>query len=60
MDSSETPADVNGPVQSLQVGIEIVANLIYLARHHSARQQRYLKWAANVIEGIAHHPKLRE
>ena len=63
VDYSETPADVDGLVQSLQVSIEIVANLIYLARHletHSARQQRYLEWAAKVIEGIAHHPKLRE
>ena len=59
MDFPETPVDVNGPVQSLQVSIEIVANLIYLARHleiHSARQQRYLEWAAKVIEGIAHDP----
>jgi hypothetical protein len=63
MDSSETPADVKGPVQSLQVSIEIIANLIYLARHletHSARQQRYLEWAAKIIEGMKSHPKLKD
>lgn len=57
MDSPDT-ADA---VQPLQVSVELLANLIYLARcteTHSAQQHRYLDWAAKVIEDLQHHPKL--
>jgi hypothetical protein len=63
MDSSETSADAKGPVQPLQVSVELLANLIYLARHtetHSVQQDRYLDWVAKVIEELQHHPKLHE
>jgi|ERR1700722_17817104 hypothetical protein len=51
MDSPETPADAFPP---LQVSLELLANLIYLARRtetHSAKQHRYLDWAA--VDAIA-------
>jgi hypothetical protein len=50
-------------VQPLEVSVELLANLIYLARRtetHSAQQHRYLDWAAKVIEELQHHPKLHE
>jgi hypothetical protein len=56
-DSSETPAE---EIQSLQVSIETIANLIYLARRaetHSAQQHRYLDWAADVIKELKYHPE---
>jgi hypothetical protein len=59
MDSSENDADAKGPVQPLEVSVELLANLIYLARH-SPQQNRYLDWAAKVIEDMQHHPKLHE
>jgi hypothetical protein len=60
MDSSETPAE---KIQPLQVSIETIANLIYLARRaetHSAQQHRYLDWAADVIKELKYHPQLNE
>jgi hypothetical protein len=63
MDSSETSADPERPIQPLQVSVELLANLIYLARRtetHSDQQHRYLDWAAKVIEELQHHPKLHE
>jgi hypothetical protein len=45
MRSLENPANANGSIQPLQNSVEVIANLIYLARHaqtHSAQQQRYL------------------
>lgn len=42
----------------LEVCIEVLANLIYLARRsemHSAEQHAYLDRAAAVIEEMAHH-----
>jgi hypothetical protein len=48
---------------SLKVGLEIVANLIYLSRRtetHSALQHDYLDRAATVIAEMAHHLKLQE
>jgi hypothetical protein len=59
MGSSEPPR--NGPSQPLQYNLALLAQLIYLARRtESAQQQRYLEWAASVIEEMQHHPKLRE
>ena len=58
MDSSETST----PVQPLWIGLEVLANLIYLASRtetHSAQQRHYLDWAAKVLEDLQHHPKLR-
>jgi hypothetical protein len=60
MDSSESSAE---EIQPLQVSIETIANLIYLARGvetHSAQQHRYLDWAADVIKELRYHPKLNE
>jgi hypothetical protein len=60
MDSSETSAE---EIQPLQVSIETIANLIYLARRaetHSAQQHRYLDWAADVIKELKYHPKLNK
>jgi hypothetical protein len=61
MRSSQTSADASGPVLPLQVSVEILANLIYLARRtetHSERDQ-YLDWA-EIIEELQLHPKLRD
>jgi hypothetical protein len=63
MASSEISAAFIGPVQPLQLSVELLANLIYLARRteiHSAKQNGYLDWAANVIEDLQHHPKLHD
>jgi hypothetical protein len=60
MDSSETSAEA---IQPLPVVVELLANLIYLARcseTHSAQQHRYLDWAAKVLEKLQHHPKLHD
>jgi hypothetical protein len=59
MDSSETST----PVQPLWIGLEVLANLFYLASRtetHSAQQRHYLVWAAKVLEDLQHHPKLRD
>ena len=59
MDSDTTDANV----QPLRVSIELLANLIYLARRtetHSHQQHRYLDWAAKVLEELQHHPKLHD
>jgi hypothetical protein len=56
MRSSETR-----PIRSLQVNLEMLANLIYLSRHadtHSIQQNHYLDCAAEVMAEIAHHPKV--
>jgi hypothetical protein len=61
MGSSEIPADSSGPIQPLQYNLALLAHLIYLARRtQSAQQQRYLEWAANVIEEMQRHPRLCE
>jgi hypothetical protein len=60
MDSTETSAEA---IQPLPVIVELLANLIYLARcseTHSAQQHRYLDWAAKVLEELEHHPKLHD
>jgi len=49
--------------QLLQASLEILANLIYLARHtetHSTKQHQYLDLAAQLIEQLAGHPQLSE
>ena len=51
------------PIEPLSVGLELLANLIYLSRHsgaHSPQQHRYLDWAAKVVEEMQHHPKVYE
>ena len=51
------------PVQPLEVSLELLANLIYLARRtetHSHQQHRYLDRAAKVLVELQHHPKLEE
>jgi hypothetical protein len=63
MASSESSAAFMGPVQPLQQSVELLANLIYLAKRtetHSAKQNSYLDWAATVIEDLSHHPKLHD
>jgi hypothetical protein len=55
MRSSQTSADASGPVRPLQVSVEILANLIYLARRtetHSERDQ-YLDWAAKLLRSCS-------
>jgi hypothetical protein len=63
MASPEISVAFIGPVQPLQLSVELLANLIYLARRteiHSAKQNGYLDWAANVIEDLQRHPKLHD
>jgi hypothetical protein len=63
MASPEISAAFIGPVEPLQLSIELLANLIYLARRteiHSAKQNGYLDWASDLIEGLQHHPKLHD
>jgi hypothetical protein len=58
-----TPEDAADPIQPLAVSVELLANLIYLAGHteiHSARQHRYLAWAAKVIADMRRNPKLHD
>jgi hypothetical protein len=50
-------------VQSLEVSLELLANLIYLVSRtetHSNQQHRYLDWPAKVLEEPQHHPKVRD
>jgi hypothetical protein len=47
--------------RSVQVPLEMIANLIYLSRHtetHCAQQHAYLDRAANVMAEIAHRSRL--
>ena len=42
--------------------VEMISNLIYLARHtqtHSEQQHQYLDWAARVIEQMRHNPNVQ-
>jgi hypothetical protein len=60
---AEARDDANQNAQSLQVDIEMLANLIYLARHtqaNSAQQNEYLDRAARIVEQIAYNPMLCE
>ena len=61
MNSSDTPADGEEPSRPLYVSIEMVANLLYLARHseEGVDQQRvYLDRASAVLLAMRHHPDL--
>jgi hypothetical protein len=61
MNSPDTPADADEPSRPLYVSIEMVANLLYLARHseEGADQQRlYLDRASSVLLAMRHHPDL--
>jgi hypothetical protein len=54
VDSSKTSE------KALRVSVELLANLVYLARRtetHSAQQRRYIDWAPTIIEELQHHPK---
>ena len=60
---AEARDDANQNAQSLQVDIEMLANLIYLARHtqaNSAQQNEYLDRAARIVEQIAYNRMLCE
>jgi hypothetical protein len=51
--------ETHAPIRPLQVSLEIISNLIYLARHagtNSDQQHQYLDRAAEVLAEIAHHP----
>jgi hypothetical protein len=50
-----------GPVRSLRYNLELLANLIYLARRcESEQRQRYLDWAESVIKEVRRDLKLRD
>ena len=56
--ASKPNLQTGGTTYSLPHSIEMVSNLIYLARHadtHSEQQHRYLDWAATVIEEMRDH-----
>ena len=51
----------DAPERPLYVSIEMVANLVYLARHSQAtldQQQLYLDRASNLLIEIRNHPDL--
>jgi hypothetical protein len=53
MSSGESQADPTDIIPSLWISLEILGNLIYLARHtdaNSAKRHEYLDWAAGVVE----------
>jgi hypothetical protein len=61
MNSSDTPADGNEPSRPLYVSIEMVANLLYLARHSEEgpdQQRVYLDRSSSVLLAMRHHPDL--
>jgi hypothetical protein len=60
MNSSDTPASKDGYSRPLYVSIEMVANLIYLARHEegSDQQRDYLDRASSLLFEMRHHPDL--
>jgi hypothetical protein len=61
MNCSGTPGPSSGPLRPLQYNLELLANLIYLARRsESAEQQRYMEWAENVIEEMKRHSKIED
>jgi hypothetical protein len=61
MDSSQA-SQMYRSRPALKVGVEILSNLIYLARRTEFHSERdgYLGSAAKVIEELQHHPKLRD
>jgi hypothetical protein len=61
MNSPDTPAEGDELGRPLYVSIEMVANLLYLARHseEGVDQQRvYLDRASSVLLAMRHHPDL--
>jgi hypothetical protein len=61
MNSSDAPTKGGDYSRPLYVGIEMVANLVYLARHSeegSEQQQLYLDRASDLLFEIRHHPDL--
>jgi rhamnogalacturonyl hydrolase YesR len=61
MNSSGTPGDSSGPVQPFPYNLELLANLIYLARRsETVQQKRYLEWAENLIKEMRRNPRLWE
>jgi hypothetical protein len=61
MGRSDTPVGSKEPLQPLRYNLELLSNLIYLARKSDfAQQQRYMDWADDVIREMRHHPKLYE
>jgi hypothetical protein len=49
------------PLRPLRYNLELLSNLIYLARKSDfAQQQRDMDWADDVITEMRHHPKLYE
>jgi hypothetical protein len=50
-----------GPVQPLRYNLELLSNLIYLARKSDISQQQiYMDWAEDVIKEMRQHPKVWE
>jgi hypothetical protein len=61
MGRSDTPVGGKEPLQPLRYNLELLSNLIYLARKSDiAQQQRYMDWADDVIREMRNHPKLYE
>jgi hypothetical protein len=61
MTSSDAPESGTADRRPLYVSIEMVANLVYLARHSqdaSDQQQLYLDRASNLLVEIRNHPDL--
>ena len=61
MTSSDEPESGAAQTRPLYVSIEMVANLVYLARHSQNvldQQQVYLERASNLLVEIRNHPDL--
>jgi hypothetical protein len=61
MTSSDAPENEAADRRPLYVSIEMVANLVYLARHSQDvldQQQLYLDRASNLLVEIRNHPDL--
>jgi hypothetical protein len=59
MTSSDAPESGAADRRPLYVSIEMVANLVYLARHsQDVQQQVYLDRASNLLVEIRNHPDL--
>jgi hypothetical protein len=61
MNSSDTPVSGDEASRPLYVSIEMVANLLYLARHSEEgldQQKLYLDRASSVLLAMRNHPDL--
>lgn len=61
MTSPDSPESGAAQSRPLYVSIEMVANLVYLARHSQGvldQQQVYLERASNLLVEIRNHPDL--